>query len=74
MQSCPFVGFSLWAIAAQYNIALWTERVPTQEYPADVPSRAGQLSFDTELRGDMAPPKELSAICDFAWAPPQPAA
>ena len=31
--------FSLWAIAAQYDSALWTERVPTQVNPADIPSR-----------------------------------
>ena len=49
--------YSLRAIPAQYDIAVWTEGVPTQVNPADAPSREEQLSFDTELERDMAAPE-----------------
>ena len=48
--------YSHWAIAAPYDIAIWTGRVPTQVNPADVPPRSGQLSFNTELSEDLDPP------------------
>ena len=57
-----------WATAAQYDIAIQTERIPTQMNPADVPSRAGQLFFDTEPSEDLASLYELFAICDCSRA------
>ena len=51
--------YSLTAKAAQYDKAVWTERVPTQVNPADLPSRGRQLSFATEPSEDLATLGEL---------------
>ena len=63
-EAALLLGFSLLAAAAQYDIAIWTKRVPTQVNPADVPSRAGELSFNAEPNDDLASLDELFPICD----------
>ena len=37
---------SLWAMAAQCDIAIWAERFPTQVNPADLPPRDRQLVYN----------------------------
>ena len=59
--------FSLRAIAAQYDIAICSGRVPMQVNPAGLPSRDGQLSFTTEPSEDLASLDELLPICDLSW-------
>ena len=63
--------FSLRVIAAQYDIAIRTERVPTRVNPADEPFRAGELSLDAEPSDDLASLDALFPICDFSRALPQ---
>ena len=60
--------YSLWAVAAQYDSALWTEHVPTQDTPADLPPRDGQLSLRTEPNGDLATLDAVFCICDLSRA------
>ena len=67
-KAVPSAVYSLRAIAAQYDIAILPERVPTPEHSADVPSSAGQLSFNAWPSDDLASLYELSPICDFSWA------
>ena len=71
IRSALQLGYALWEIAAQYDIAIWTGRAPTQVNPAGVLPREGQLSIETELREALAPLKEIFATCDFSWEPPQ---
>ena len=63
--------YSLRAIAAHYDIALGTERVPTEVNPADAPSGDGQLSFTTEPSENLATLHALFSICDLSWVLPQ---
>ena len=48
-KSALMLARPLWAIDSQYDIAIWTERVPTQVNPAGLPPRGTQLSFTTGL-------------------------
>ena len=59
--------FALWAIAAQRDIGLWTERVPTDVNPADALSRDRDLFFRTEPARELVAPKDILFIYDFSW-------
>ena len=58
--------YALWAIAAERDIGLWTERVPTGVNPADLPSRGEELSFPTEPAIGLASLRDLLSSYDFA--------
>ena len=60
--------YALWAIAAQRDIGLWTERAPTEATPAGLPSRDRDLSFETELTRELVAPRDIFSIYDFSWA------
>ena len=51
--------YALWAIAAEHDVGLWTQRVPAGVNPADLPSRDRELSCPT------APVKELASLSDI---------
>ena len=53
------LAYALWAIAAEHDVGLWTQRVPAGVNPADVPSRDRELSCPT------APVKELASLSDI---------
>ena len=59
--------YALWAIAAEHDVALWTERVPTGVNPADLPSRNKELSFSTQPSVELAALSELLSAYDFSW-------
>ena len=59
--------YALWAIAAEHDIALRTERVPTGVNPAGLPSRNKELSFSTQPSVELASLKDLLAAYDFSW-------
>ena len=46
--------FAPWAIAARYDIWIWTERVPTKVKSVDLPSRIKKLPFPSELKEGLA--------------------
>ena len=48
-----FLVYALWAIAAEHDVGLWTQRVPTGVNPADLPSR-GQRAFLPDRAGKRA--------------------
>ena len=58
--------YAPWAIAAEQDIGLWTERVPTGVHPADLPSRGEELSFLTEPAVDLAALQDLLSAYDFS--------
>ena len=53
------VVYALRATAAEHDVGLWTERIPTGANPADLPSRDRELPFPTE------PTKELASFSDI---------
>ena len=53
--------------AAQRDIGLWTERVPTEVNPADLPSRDRELSFETEPVKELASLSDILPTYDFSW-------
>ena len=59
--------YALYAIAAEHDIALWTERVPTGVNPADLPSRHKELSFPTQPSVELASLTDLLSAYDFSW-------
>ena len=59
--------YLLRAIAAQYDIAIWTERVPTCVNPASHPPRGRELTCATEPRQDLASINGFAPICDLSW-------
>ena len=59
--------YALWAIAAQRDIGLWTERVPTEVNPADLPARDRDLSSETQPAQELVSHKDVLAIYDFSW-------
>ena len=59
--------YPLWAIAAQYDIGVWTERVPTSVNPAGHPPRGRELTCATEPRQDLASINGLAPKCDLPW-------
>ena len=63
--------YAPWAIAAQRDIGLWAERVPTEVNPADFPPRDRDLFFETEPAQGLLSPKAILSICDFSWMAPQ---
>ena len=58
--------YAPWAMAAEHDIELWTERVPTGVNPADLPSRSKELSSPTEPTMELASVKDLLSSNDFA--------
>ena len=58
--------YALWAIAAERDIGLRTEGVPTGVSPADLPSRDRELSFPTEPAKEHASLADLLATYDFS--------
>ena len=50
------VVYAPWAIAAQGDMGLRMERVPTEVYPANLPSRYRGPSFAPEPAKELAPP------------------
>ena len=59
--------YALYAMAAEHDIALWTERVPTGVNPADLPSRHRELSFTTQPSVVLASLEDLLSAYDFSW-------
>ena len=59
--------YALWAVAAQRDVGLWTERVPTDVNPADLPSRDRELSPETEPANELAPLSGLLSTFDCSW-------
>ena len=59
--------YALYAIAAEHDIALWTERVPTDVNPADLPSRNKELPFSTQPSVELASLTDLLSSYDFSW-------
>ena len=53
--------------SAQRDIGLWTERVPTEVNPADLPSRDRELSFETEPVKELASLSDILPTYDFSW-------
>ena len=58
--------YALWAIAAEHDIGLRTERVPAGVSPADLPSRGRELSFLTEPAKELASQSDILATYDFS--------
>ena len=52
---------------AQRDIGLWTERVPTEVNPADLPSRDRGRSFETEPVEELASLSDILPAYDFSW-------
>ena len=59
--------YALYAIAAEHDISLWTERVPTGVNPADLPSRNKALSFSTQPSVELASLTDIISAYDFSW-------
>ena len=59
--------YALWAIAAEHDIGLWTERVPTGVNPADLPSRSKGLPFPTQPSVELASLTDILSAYDFSW-------
>ena len=57
---------TLRTLAAQYDIALCTERVPSKANPAALPSRNREISLETAPNKERATVDELFPICDLA--------
>ena len=53
------LGYALWAVAAQRDVGLWAERVPTEVNPADPPARDRELSFETETVKGLASLRDI---------------
>ena len=60
--------YALYAIAADHDISLWTERVPTGVNPAGLPSRSKELSCPTQPSAELASLTDLLSAYDFSWA------
>ena len=58
--------FPVWALAAQYDIALWAEAAPSKLNPADLPPRGRELSFETAPTKELPSNIELFSICNCA--------
>ena len=54
-------------MAAEHDIQLLKERVPTGVNPAGLPSRDKELSFPTEPAVGLASLKDLLSPYDFTW-------
>ena len=61
------IVYAFWAVSAQFDIQLWTERVPSAENPADLPSRDRALDFPTEAQQELPNISELMEFCDLSW-------
>ena len=59
--------YALYAMAAEHDISLWTERVPTGVNPADLPSRNKELSFSTQPSVELASLADILSAYDFSW-------
>ena len=68
IEVAPMLVNTLFAIAAQRDISIWTKRVPTKVTPADLPSRNRELSFPTDRRQELATFGELFSAFDLSWA------
>ena len=68
MPGALLLVYAAWAIAAEHDIGLWAERVPTGVNPAGLPSRGKELSFLTEPAVDLASSKDLLLAYDFLRA------
>ena len=60
--------FALSEMAAQRDISIWTERVPTQVNPPYLPPRNREISFRTGSRQEVAPVDVLVSIPEIPWA------
>ena len=60
---------AVWDIAAQRDIGLWTERVPTDVNPADLPPRDRDLPLETEKAKELVFFKDTLSIYDCSWWP-----
>ena len=66
------LAYALWAIAAEHDIGLWAERVPTGVNPADLPSRGREPSSLTEPAKELASLSDILATYDFSRVLLQP--
>ena len=64
----PTLVYSLWAIAAQHDISIWTGRAPAEVNPADLSARRKELSFSTETSQVLATVVELFSFFYFSGA------
>ena len=58
-QGCIGAGFTFWALADQYDLAIWAEWVPSKVNPAGLPASNRELPFETEPKEEMASVDEL---------------
>ena len=66
MPGALLLVYVLWAIAAEHDIALWTERVPTGVNTADLSSCNKEPSFPTQISEELASLKDLLSPYDFS--------
>ena len=59
--------FTMWTLAAPYDIALWTERVPSKVGPAHLPPTNTECDFEIEPKQDLASVDELFSMSDLSW-------
>ena len=58
--------YTLWRIAAQYDVPIWPGRVATKVNPADLPPGDGKLSFPTEIKTDLVSLFGRISMCDLS--------
>ena len=59
--------YTMWSIAARYDIAMWTERAPSKRNPADLPPRSLELPFYAEPGQEPPPLAEIYDFCELPW-------
>ena len=59
--------YALWAVAAQFDVAILAERVPPKVNPADPPCRSEELSPPTEPHEELPIIDEFFSLCDRSW-------
>ena len=57
--------YRMWAEAVWCDVVAWVARVIPKLHPADLPSRAQELPFETEPQVEIASLDELYFCCDM---------
>ena len=59
--------FTMWSPAAQYDIAISTERAPSKVNPADLPPGNRRLDFEADPKKDLASAQDFFSVFDLSW-------
>ena len=62
----PLLAYTTWPGVAQFDLKIWTERVPSARNPADLPSRNKELRFATEAVQELPNFSQMTKFCDLS--------